>query len=176
MKRSELSDAYFAGGCFWCMEKPYDSLDGVSFAESGYCGQGETPPSYEEVKAQKTSFRETVHIVYDAEKISFEELLRVYFYNIDPFDGGGQFIDRGRSYTCAVFYTAEAQKSAVLNAIGRIEKEFGKPVCVSVEAFSHFYPAEACHQQYAAKNAEAYENEYRISGRADRKEKDKVKL
>ena len=169
-------DAYLAGGCFWCMEKPYGDVSGVTFVESGYCGGVEEAPTYEQVKAQKTDHRETVHIVFDPEIISFEKLLKVYFYNIDPFDGGGQFIDRGRSYTCAVYYTDDMQKSVAEDCISRIEKKYGKKVCVSLEKYEKFRRAEEYHQHYAEKNADEYAEEYRISGRADIAESDRVKL
>lgn len=169
-------EAYFAGGCFWCMEKPYDRLAGVRHAESGYCGGSEEDASYEKVKHQLTEHRETVRIVFDETEITFDELLKVYFYNIDPFDGGGQFIDRGHSYTCAVYCVDDGQRASVLNAIGRIERESGKKVCVSVEKFSTFYPAEEYHQKYAERNPEAYREEYELSGRASRDERERVKL
>lgn len=168
-------EAYFAGGCFWCMAKPYNTVDGVLTVESGYCGGSEADAVYERVKKQQTDYRETVKICFDPAVISFEELLQVYFYNIDPFDGGGQFIDRGRSYTCAVYWTDEAQRDATVNAIGKIENEYGKKVCVSVEKFEHFYSAEEYHQDYALKNPEAYHKEFVESGRAAVKEEDRVK-
>lgn len=168
-------EAYFAGGCFWCMAKPYNTVPGVLAVESGYCGGTEEDAVYERVKKQETSHRETVRIVFDPEAVSFDELLQAYFYNIDPFDGGGQFIDRGRSYTCAVYWTDEAQRDAVVNAVAKIEKEYGKKVFVSVEKLEHFYSAEEYHQDYARKNPEAYRREYEESGRAAVKEEDRVK-
>lgn len=169
-------EAYFAGGCFWCMEKPYDKLEGVSLAESGYCGGSAEDAVYEKVKHQLTEHRETVRIVFDETVIPFEKLLKIYFYNIDPFDGGGQFIDRGHSYTCAVYCVDETQRRAVTDAIDRIEREYGKKVCVSVEPFHSFYPAEEYHRRFAEKNPEAYLEEYRLSGRAARDDGERVKL
>ena len=159
-------NAYFAGGCFWCMAKPYDTVDGVSGVVSGYCGGDEADPTYEQVKKQLTGHRETVKITFDESVVSFAELLKVYFYNIDPFDGGGQFIDRGHSYTCAIYCTDGEQRAAAESAIAAIEKEYGKKVCVSVEDFKAFYTAEEYHQDYAKKNPEAYAKEYEESGRA----------
>lgn len=164
-------EAYFAGGCFWCMAKPYDSVDGVLSVESGYCGGTEQAPSYEQVKKQQTGHRETVKLVYDPERLSFRELLEVYFYNIDPFDGGGQFIDRGHSYTCAVYVTDGEQRRVTEDAIARIEAEYGRQVCVSVEPFERFWRAEEYHQDYAKKNPEAYAEEYESSGRAAERER-----
>lgn len=157
--------AYFAGGCFWCMEKPYHTLDGVLSAESGYCGGDEENPAYEDVKHQRTMHRETVCVEFDERKLKFSELLDTYFYNIDPFDAGGQFIDRGRSYTCAVYYTDEAQKRTAEEKIAALEREAGKTAAVAVEPYRKFYPAEEYHQNFAAKNPEAYAKELEESGR-----------
>lgn len=169
-------EAYFAGGCFWCMAKPYSQVAGVLSVESGYCGGAEEAPTYEQVKKQQTGHRETVKIVYDPEVLSFEELLYVYFYNIDPFDGGGQFIDRGHSYTCAVYWVDDGQRLVTENAIARIEKEYGRQVFVSVEPFERFWRAEEYHQDFAAKNPEAYEREHIQSGRAAVNDDDRVLL
>ncbi|MCQ2425138.1 MAG: peptide-methionine (S)-S-oxide reductase MsrA [Lachnospiraceae bacterium] len=170
-----MEEAYFAGGCFWCMEKPYHLIEGVISAESGYSGGKETAPTYEAVKRQETGHRETVKIVFDPGVISFDELLRVYFESIDPFDGGGQFIDRGHSYTCAVYCTGAGQRKTVEEAIKKIEADYRKKVCVSVEDFAFFVRAEEYHQNYAAKNEEAYRTEYEVSGRAAVSENDRVK-
>ena len=158
------------------MAKPYNTVDGVTDVVSGYCGGDEADPTYEQVKKQLTSHRETVKIVFDPAIVSFEELLKVYFYNIDPFDGGGQFIDRGHSYTCAVYCTDEAQTAAVSAMIAQIEAQYGRKVCVSVEPYKRFYTAEEYHQDYAAKNPAEYEKEYIDSGRAARKEDDRIQL
>ncbi len=157
--------AYFAGGCFWCMEKPYHMIEGVTSAISGYCGGMEENPAYEDVKAQRTMHRETVCVEYDEKVISFDELLEVYLDSIDPFDDGGQFIDRGRSYTCAIYYTDEAQQECVKCRIAEIEQSTGKKVAVALEPYTHFWPAEEYHQDYARKNPEAYEKELKESGR-----------
>ena len=158
-------DAYFAGGCFWCMEKPYHTVAGVMAVESGYCGGEESAPAYEDVKAQKTGHRETVRVAYDETRLSFSDLLEVYFLNIDPFDAGGQFIDRGHSYSCAVYYVNGEQKRIAEAAIARLEAETGRRVAVAVEPFGRFWPAEEYHQNYAGKNPEAYAKEYEESGR-----------
>lgn len=157
--------AYFAGGCFWCMEKPYHLIDGVSQAVSGYCGGTEENPAYADVKAQRTMHRETVCVEFDETKVSFAELLEVFLNSIDPFDAGGQFIDRGRSYTCAVYYTDEAQKEITEKRIARIEREFGQTVAVAVEPYLRFWPAEEYHQDYARRNPETYQKELEESGR-----------
>lgn len=158
--------AYFAGGCFWCMEKPYHLIEGVCRATSGYCGGTEENPAYADVKAQKTMHRETVCVEFDEAKVSFAALLEVFLNSIDPFDADGQFIDRGRSYTCAVYYTDEAQKAVTERRIAEIEQSFGRKVAVAVEPYLRFWPAEDYHQDYARKNPEAYEKELEESGRA----------
>ena len=169
-------EAYFAGGCFWCMAKPYDQVNGVTEVVSGYCGGDEADPTYEEVKKQLTGHRETVKIVFDPAVVSFDELLKVYFYNIDPFDDGGQFIDRGYSYTCAVYCVDGEQERAVTRLIEKVEAEYGQKVCVSVEPYKKFYSAEEYHQHYSEKNPIEYEKEYIESGRAAQKAEDKVKI
>ena len=157
--------AYFAGGCFWCMEKPYHMIEGVKAAISGYCGGTEENPAYEDVKAQRTMHRETVCVEYDENVISFDELLEVYLESIDPFDDGGQFIDRGRSYTCAIYYTDAAQQECAKCRLAKIEQSTGKKVAVALEPYRQFWPAEEYHQDYARKNPVAYEKELKESGR-----------
>lgn len=157
--------AYFAGGCFWCMEKPYHLIDGVISATSGYSGGTEEAPSYADVKAQKTAHRETVCVEFDAEIVSFSELLSVFLESIDPFDAGGQFIDRGHSYTTAVYYTDETQREITLTRLAELSARAGKETAVSVEPFLAFWPAEEYHQDYARKNPEAYRRELEESGR-----------
>ncbi len=167
---------YLAGGCFWCMAKPYDEIEGVKKVVSGYSGGDEVNPKYEDVKGQKTNHRETIMIEYDEKIVSFEEILKTYFYNIDPFDDGGQFIDRGHSYTCAIYYLNNIEKEIALNMIKKIEKDYGKKVFVSIEPFKTFYSAEEYHQDYHKRNEDEYHKEYEISGRTKRTESDKIKL
>ena len=157
--------AYLAGGCFWCMEKPYHTVPGVLSAESGYCGGTEADPTYADVKAQRTGHRETVCVEYDASQLSFAALLDVYFENIDPFDADGQFIDRGHSYTLAVYYTDEMQRRETEAALRRLEEESARRSFVSIEPFTAFYDAEEYHQDYDLKNPEAFREELRSSGR-----------
>ena len=100
-------DAYFAGGCFWCIEPVFEAMDGVESSVSGYSGGAEKDPAYEDVKAQRSGHRETVCVTYDGDVVPYETLLDAYLRSVDPFDGGGQFIDRGHSFTLAVYYTSE---------------------------------------------------------------------
>ena len=161
-------DAYFAGGCFWCIEPVFEALPGVYGAVSGYSGGAEEDPKYEDVKAQRTGHRETVRVEYDDALVSFGELLEAYLGSVDPFDGGGQFIDRGKSYTLAVYHTSEAERLAALERLEKLEREAGKRPCVSVEPFRSFWWAEEVHQDYYLKNPEAFQRELEESGRQKR--------
>jgi len=163
----ELQRAYFAGGCFWCMT-PVFRARGAASVRSGYSGGSEESPSYEDVKAQRTGHRETVEIVYDPSKINYSTLLDIFFANIDPFDGEGQFIDRGASYSPAIFYQTEEERALALEKIGEIERESGRCVEVAILPFRNFWPAEEYHQDYDLKNPEAFEEELRSSGRTKR--------
>ncbi len=162
--------AYFAGGCFWCIEPVFESLPGVFGAVSGYSGGVEENPAYEDVKAQRTGHRETVCVEYDDELISFDTLLETYLGSVDPFDGGGQFIDRGRSYTLAVYYTSGAERGITEAKLAELEQSAGKSVCICVEAFQSFYPAEEYHQDYYLKNPDAFQKELEESGRSRKAE------
>lgn len=160
-----MREAYFAGGCFWCITPTFKLLDGVTAVVCGYSGGEEKNPTYEEVKHQRTHHRETIRVTYDPEKVSFEKLLTLFLDSVDPFDGGGQFIDRGASYTLAVYYTDEAEKKLTKERLAKLEEESGTAVFVSVEPFQSFYDAEEYHQDYYLKNPEAFERELRESGR-----------
>ena len=132
---------------------------------SGYSGGAEVNPRYEDVKQQKTGHRETIRIDYDPSKVSFRELFNIFLVGIDPFDEGGQFIDRGFSYTLAVYYLSENQKQIAEDRIRKLEETSGQKVYISVEPFRNFYTAEEYHQNYDLKNPEAFEKELVESGR-----------
>ena len=153
--------AYFAGGCFWCITPVFSEADGVLSVVSGYCGGDENDPSYDDVKAQKTGHRETVMIQYDENRISYDSLLGLLFDNVDVTDGGGQYIDRGRSYTLAVYYTNEKEKEAAISAVKTLNCED----TVAVEKYKRFYSAEEYHQNFYLKEPEKFDTEMRISGR-----------
>ena len=157
--------AYFAGGCFWCITPDFKETNGVIDVISGYSGGDEADPSYKEVKNQQTGHRETIRVDYDDSEISFERLFDIFINGVDPFDEGGQFIDRGHSYTLAVYYTDETEKDAAQNGISALEKESGKKVYISVEPFKSFYTAEEEHQDYYLKHPEEFEKELIESGR-----------
>lgn len=132
---------------------------------SGYCGGDEENPTYKEVKSQNTGHRETIKIEYDSEKVSFEELLDIFIAGVDPFDAEGQFIDRGFSYTLAVYYNNDEEKYFAENKIKRLKEESGKEVFIAVEPFKAFYNAEEEHQDYYIKHPEEFEKELIESGR-----------
>ena len=160
-----MASAYFAGGCFWCITPTFRQWPGVTNVVSGYSGGDEDNPTYEAVKQQQTGHRETVRIDYDEKQVSFETLFDIFLGGVDPFDAGGQFIDRGHSYTLAVYYLDKAQKTTAEAGIQALEAESGKPVCIAVEPFRNFYSAEAYHQNYDLKNPEAFRQELLESGR-----------
>lgn len=160
-------EAVFAGGCFWCMVKPFDTLDGIEEVISGYTGGHIPNPTYEQVKSGTTGHTEAVKIIYDPELFSYEALLDIYWRQTDPTDAGGQFIDRGDSYRPVIFYQtddekrlAEASKQALQNS-GR----FDRPIVTQIEPAGAFYEAEAHHQQYYKHHTTAYESEQTQSGR-----------
>ena len=164
-QKTEVQEAYFAGGCFWCITPAFAEADGVLSVTAGYCGGDEVNPSYEDVKHQKTHHRETIRIAYDAGRISYRQLLRLYLDNVDPFDAEGQFIDRGYSYTLAVYFQSDDELTSARDLLAELEKETGRKPCVSVERFKAFYDAEEYHQNYYLKNPEAFERELIESGR-----------
>ena len=156
----------FAGGCFWCIARPFYDLKGVLKVLSGYSGGSIVNPTYEEVKSQTTGHYEVIKIEYDSNIISYNEILKVYLENIDPFDEGGQFIDRGSSYQLVVFYQDETMKDIVTKVIS---DTFDVPTAIKLLPEKEFYLAEEYHQEYAIKNPEEIEKEFLISGRNNKK-------
>ena len=160
-----MEKAYFAGGCFWCITPTFRKMGGVADVISGYSGGDEVAPSYEDVKNQRTGHRETICVEFEAEKVSFENLMDIFLCSVDPFDDGGQFIDRGFSYTLAVYYLNDSQKAVAEKLLDRLQQEAGKEACIAVEPFKNFYSAEEYHQNYDLKNPEAFRRELLESGR-----------
>jgi peptide-methionine (S)-S-oxide reductase len=156
--------AYFAGGCFWCVTPIY-KMYGVDKVVCGYSGGDEVNPTYEDVKHQKTGHRETIMLEYDPEKVSYSKLLDIFFANVDPFDSEGQFIDKGFSYTLAIYYNNDDEKNMAKERIDKLQADSGKEVYVALEPFKSFYEAEEYHQDYYLKNPEAFEKELIESGR-----------
>ena len=162
---NEKETAYFAGGCFWCITPAFRELPGVYHVVSGYSGGEEENPSYEDVKYQRTGHRETIRIDYDPAQVAFEQLMDIFLGSVDPYDPDGQFIDRGFSYTLAVYYCSEGQQRAAERKLRALEEAAGQPVYIRVEPFRSFWPAEEYHQDYYRKNPEAFRKELIESGR-----------
>ncbi|MGE9213271.1 peptide-methionine (S)-S-oxide reductase MsrA [Exiguobacterium aurantiacum] len=163
-----MTKATFAGGCFWCMVKPFHKYEGVERVISGYTGGHVDNPTYQQVCSETTGHLEAIEVTFDPEVISYEELLRIYWRQIDPTDGGGQFNDRGESYRPAIFYHSEEQRVAAERSKQEIEDSgrFDRPIEVEIRPAKTFWEAEDYHQDYYKKNPFRYEM-YRVgSGRA----------
>lgn len=176
LKDQSLERATFAGGCFWCMEGPFEAEDAVADVFAGFAGGDVKDPSYDEAVAGETGHREAAQIFYDPKRISFKELLKIYFLQIDPTDEGGQFADRGFSYTTAIFYHSEAQKEEAQKYIKFLEdsKKYHKKIATKILPFKNFYLAEESHQDFYKYSKERYEAYKKGSGRADFVEKNKM--
>ena len=146
--------AVFAGGCFWCMESPFDKLDGVIATTSGYTGGTTIGPTYKDVTAGGTGHAEAVQVIYDPSKVTYEQLLDIFWRNIDPLDADGQFCDRGDSYRTAVFVSNDEQRRLAEQSKRALEDSarFDEPIVSEIVSASTFYPAEDYHQDYAKKN------------------------
>jgi peptide methionine sulfoxide reductase msrA/msrB len=166
-RAADTAVATFAGGCFWCMEAPFEKLDGVISVVSGFTGGSEKNPTYEQVSAGKTGHAESVQVRYDPSKITYEQLLDVYWHQIDPTDPGGQFADRGRQYRTAIFCHDAKQRELAERSRAALAKsgKFAKPIVTAIEPAGEFYPAEEYHQDYYKKNPESYHAYRRGSGR-----------
>lgn len=153
-----LAAATFAGGCFWCVEADFDKVPGVVRTVSGYTGGHLKDPTYRQVSAGGTGHREAVRILYDPEKVSYEELLGVFWRNVDPTDDGGQFCDRGPSYETAIFANSPEQRRLAEASKRKLEDSgaLDKPVVTPIETAGEFYPAEEYHQDYYKKNPIRY--------------------
>ncbi len=150
--------AIFAGGCFWCMEPPFDKLDGVLSTTSGYTAGHKTEPSYREVSAGNTGHTEAVQIVFEPDKISYAELLKVYWKNIDPVAVNRQFCDSGSQYRSGIYFLNDAQQAAARQSLQRLkmDKPFAEAIATEILPASTFYPAEEYHQDYYLKNPLRY--------------------
>lgn len=150
MAEDKLEKATFAGGCFWCMQPPFENAEGVKAIIAGYTGGTKGNPTYEEVSAGVTGHKEAVQITYDPEKISYCELLNIFWMNIDPTDGGGQFADRGSQYESAIFYHSSRQKELAEASKKNLvaSNKFKEPIRTEIVKASKFFPAEEYHQDY----------------------------
>lgn len=148
--------AVFAGGCFWCMEGPFDAVPGVLATTSGYTGGTKPDPTYEEVSSGTTGHRESLEVTYDPSKVSYQKLLDVFWRNVDPFDGTGQFCDHGSQYRGAIFVADDAERRLAEASKKAVETRFGRPVATEILPASKFWPAEDYHQDYYQKNPIRY--------------------
>lgn len=153
---SNLATAIFAGGCFWCMEKPFDEIPGVVATTSGYTGGTLANPTYEQVGRGGTGHFEAVKITYDPAKVSYQKLLDTYWRQVDPFDAFGQFCDKGETYLPAIFYANDTEKKAAEAAREVLYARFKKPIVVQILPSKTFYDAEGYHQDYYQKNPLRY--------------------
>lgn len=162
-----LDKATFAGGCFWCMVKPFDQWEGIHRVVSGYSGGHVENPTYEQVKSGTTGHYEVVQITFDPKIFPYEKLLEIYWQQIDPTDDGGQFHDRGDSYRTAIFYHSEDQRKLAEESKKRLEESgiFKKPIVTKILPAKPFYPAEEYHQDFYKKNPEEYRLDREKSGR-----------
>jgi peptide methionine sulfoxide reductase msrA/msrB len=156
-----------AGGCFWCMEPPFEKLDGVYSVVSGYTGGTVDNPTYAQVSSGTTGHFEAVRVLFDSSKVSYRRILEVFWRSIDPADPGGQFADRGDQYKTAIFYHNEEQKKAAEQSRKALEEsgKFDSKIVTSILPASVFWPAEEYHQDYCRKNPERYERYKEGSGR-----------
>ena len=166
----QVETAIFAGGCFWCMEPPFDKLDGVLSTTSGYIGGHKKEPSYKEVSRGGTGHTEAVRIVYDPSRISYEQLLVVFWRNIDPTTADRQFCDSGDQYRSGIFYSSESQRLQAVESLRALEqnKTFAEPVVTEISPAGTFYEAEDYHQDYYQKNPLRYKY-YRYSCGRDKR-------
>ncbi len=156
---AEVEKAVFAGGCFWCMEPPFEKLSGVQSVDSGYTGGKKIAPTYEEVSSGSTGHIEAIEVVFDNKKISYEQLLKTYWKNIDPLDLNGQFCDKGEQYKSGIFYLTNNQKKAAEDSLvgHQKEKRFeGKKIGTVIRPAAVFYKAEDYHQDYYKRNPLRY--------------------
>lgn len=159
----ELKEALFAGGCFWSMEKSFEKVEGVESVVSGYAGDSTADPNYKD----KENPIEVIHITYDPSIISYENLLRLYWKQVDPTDGGGQFVNRGPQYTTSVFYYDSEQKEAAVNSKTDLDMRgvYENSIVTPILEAPEFYPAKEYHQNYSKKNPVKYNYSRIKSGR-----------
>src|SRR3989440_3487052 len=170
---AESRTAVLAGGCFWCIQPAFDKAKGVIKTVVGYCGGTEPNPTYELVSSEKTGYRESIQITYDPAKISYDQLLDIYWRQIDPTQADGQFTDIGSSYRAAIFYSNNEEKGIAEASKEKLARsgKFNKPIVTEILPAMKFYPAEAYHQKYYQQNPEHFEAFEEGSGRVSFKKK-----
>lgn len=161
VENKKIETAIFAGGCFWCMTKPFDQMPGIISVRSGYTGGDVENPTYEQVKSGTTGHTEAVKIVFDKTIISYEELLEIYWHQTDPTDAAGQFQDRGSNYRPVIFVKNETQRQAAERSLKNLiaSERFKKPIVTKIEPACPFYEAEEEHQQFYKKDPKRMEFE-----------------
>ncbi len=164
---AQKDKAYFAGGCFWCVEESFEKLKGVEEVISGYSGGITENPTYKEVTYGNTGHFEVVEIIYDKKVISFEQLLENFWVNIDPFDAYGQFCDKGYSYRSVAFYQNEEEKKLIERDIKDLQNKFNKKVVTYIRNFEKFYKAEEYHQDFYKIKLERYLRYKKACGREE---------
>jgi peptide-methionine (S)-S-oxide reductase len=169
---AEQAKAVFAGGCFWCMEEAFEKVEGVVSVTSGYMGGTKTNPTYEEVSAGNTGHAESVEVVYDPAKVSYQKLLDHFWKNVDPLTPNAQFCDHGSQYRAVIFYGNEEEKRQAEASKQAIEqsKRFTEPIVTQIAMASKFYPAEDYHQDFYKKNPIRYKFYKTSCGRVNRLE------
>ncbi len=162
-----IAEAYFAGGCFWCIESRFEQLPGVLEAISGYSGGDEEDSSYKQVSTGRTGHREAVKVVYDPQQTSYAELVEAFWTMFDPTDAEGSFADRGPQYTSAIYYRSEQERQIAQASKENLEKSrhFERPIATAIEPWKNFFPAEETHQNYYQKNPMHYARYKSLSGR-----------
>lgn len=166
--QAETKTAIFAGGCFWCIESEFQTRDGILAVTSGYTGGSKEDARYDKVSAKKTQHVEAVEVLYDPSKMTYRNLLDIYWGSIDPTDAGGQFYDRGPQYETVIFYGNDEEKKLAEASKEALAKRLGKPIATRIEARSEFYTAEAEHQDYFETNPLHYNAYVKGSGRKEK--------
>jgi len=170
VESGETARAYFAGGCFWCMEEAFEKVDGVIAVVSGYMGGTLQSPSYEEVSAGRTGHAESVEVLYDPSKVTYNQLLEAFWRNVDPITANAQFCDHGTQYRAVIFYQNDQEKRFAEESKQAIEqsKRFSQPILTQIVMASQFYAAEEYHQDFYKKNPIRYKFYKYNCGRAQR--------
>lgn len=163
--------AIFAGGCFWCIQPFFDQTPGVLNAVVGYTGGAKDNPTYDDVSTGRTGHREAIQVTFDPTKVSYQQLLEVYWQTIDPLDAGGQFYDRGEQYTTAIYTASEEQRLAAEKSKAEKSQMLGKPVATLILPAQKFFPAEDYHQSYYKKAPQRFQSYEKGSGREEKLDK-----
>lgn len=167
-RAADAAMAVFAGGCFWCMEAEFSHKQGVNEVISGYASSSEgEQPTYEQVSTGTTDFKEAISVVYDPALVTYQQLLDIFWSNVDPFDEAGQFCDKGKQYQAAIFYGSPTEKTLAEESLKKVEAKFGRTVATQIQPQITFYPAEDHHQDYFETNADRYKVYKAGCGRAE---------